>query len=273
MTASLPTVRPSIRQPVKMATIAALLVSRSALLALRRTIPRGGPSVVSCRTPAALQRLLQSRLVDAVVLAPGRELLSDLAGLRSDLPSVPIVAYAPFRPDDGELLLACRRYAIAGVAVEGVDDPIVGDLVLRASITAERRRALKDAPRMLRLTEPLQQSAWNVLIGEVERPMRTTALAARLRISREHLSRQFGAGGAPNLKRVIDLTRVACAAQLLGNPGYAVQTVVRVLHFTSSNHLARTVRRIANVPTSDLGRLGLRGVLGAFVRGNTRSRR
>jgi hypothetical protein len=52
-----------------------------------------------------------------------------------------------------------------------------------------------------------------------------------------------------------------------------VQTVVRVLHFTSSNHLARTARRIANVPTAELGRLGPRGVLGAFVRGNTRSRR
>ena len=142
----------------------------------------------------------------------------------------------------------------------------------RFTLVAERRRALVDAPRMLRLTEPLQQAAWNLLLGEVERPMRTTVLANRLRISREHLSRQFGAGGAPNLKRVIDLTRIACAAQLLGNPGYAVQTVVRVLHFSSSNHLARSARRIANVPTSGLGALGPRGVLAAFVRGNTRSR-
>lgn len=227
---------------------------------------------MSCRNTSALHRLLQSRLIDAVVLAPRQGLLSDLVQLRSDLPSLPIVAYAPFRPDDGELLLACRRHAIAAVAVEGVDDPVVGELVLRSSFTAARRRALLDAPRMLRLTEPLQQSAWNVLIGEVERPMRTTALAARLRISREHLSRQFGAGGAPNLKRVIDLTRIACAAQLLGNPGYAVQTVVRVLHFTSPNHLNRTARRIANVPTSGLGALGPRGVLAAFIRGNTRSR-
>ena len=219
-----------------------------------------------------MRRLLQTRLVDAVVMAPHPALLADLSGLCSHLPAVPIIAYAPFRPDDGELLLACRLHPVAAVAVEGVDDPIVGDLVLRSSITAERRRALIDAPRVLRLTEPLQQAAWNVLIGEVERPMRTTALAARLRISREHLSRQFGAGGAPNLKRVIDLTRVACAAQLLGSTGYAVQTVVRVLHFTSSNHLARTARRIANVPTSGLGGLGPRGVLAAFVRGNTRSR-
>jgi transcriptional regulator GlxA family with amidase domain len=158
------------------------------------------------------------------------------------------------------------------VAVEGVDDCIVGDLVVRASITAQRRRALAEAPRMLRLTEPLQRSAWNVLLGEVEQPIRTTALAKRLRISREHLSRQFGAGGAPNLKRVIDLTRIACAAQLLGNPGYSVPTVVRVLHFASPSHLANTARRIANVSSSGLGSLGPRGVLAAFVRGNTRSR-
>jgi AraC-like DNA-binding protein len=91
-------------------------------------------------------------------------------------------------------------------------------------------------------------------------------------VSREHLSRQFGAGGAPNLKRVIDLTRVACAAQLLANPGYSVPIVVRVLHFASSSHLSSTSRRIANVPTRGLGELGPAGVLQAFVKGNTRSR-
>jgi AraC-like DNA-binding protein len=254
-----------------MPTIAALLESRVALVALRRTLPKGGPGVVSCRSPAALHRLLDKRLVDAVVLAPQPGLLPELTALRVRLPFIPLVAYAPFRPDDGELLLACRE-AVSAVAVEGVDDPIVGELVVRASITAERRRALADAPRMLRLTETLQRAAWDVLLGEVERPIRTSALAQRLRISREHLSRQFGAGGAPNLKRVIDLTRIACAAQLLGNPGYSVPTVVRVLNFASPSHLANTARRIANVSTAGLGELGPRGVLAAFVRGNTRSR-
>jgi AraC-like DNA-binding protein len=254
-----------------MPAIAALLESPAALVALRRTLPKGGPSVVSCRSPAALHRLLDKRLVDAVVLAPQPGLLPELTELRVRLPFIPLVAYGPFRPDDGELLLACRE-AVSAVAVEGVDDPIVGELVVRASITAERRRALADGPRVLRLTEPLQRAAWDVLVGEVERPIRTGALAARLRISREHLSRQFGAGGAPNLKRVIDLTRIACAAQLLGNPGYSVPTVVRVLNFASPGHLANTARRIANVSTGGLGALGPRGVLAAFVRGNTRSR-
>jgi AraC-like DNA-binding protein len=253
------------------AAVAALLDSRTALTALRRTLPRGGPGLVTCRGITSLRRLLQNRLVDAVVLAVTPALLPDLADLRRQLPGLPVVAYAPFRPDDGELLLACRKHAVP-VAVEGVDDAVVGEMVVRASVTAERRRALADAPRLLRLTEPLQRAAWTVLLGEVERPLRTSELARRLAVSREHLSRQFGAGGAPNLKRVIDLTRVACAAQLLANPGYSIPTIVRLLHFASSSHLSGTARRIANVPTSGLGPLGPRGVLQAFARGNTRSR-
>jgi AraC-like DNA-binding protein len=254
-----------------MPAIAALLESRAAVATLRRTLPKGGPRVISCRTPAALYALMEKRLVDAVVLAPQPALLPELSGFRSRLPLVPLVAYSPFRPDDGELLLACRP-TVSALAVEGVDDPIVGELVVRASLTEARRRALADAPRVLRLTERIQRAAWDLLLGEVERPTRTSVLAKRLHVSREHLSRQFAAGGAPNLKRVIDLTRIACAAQLLGNPGYSVPTVVRVLNFASPGHLASTARRIANVTTNGLGALGPRGVLAAFVRGNTRSR-
>jgi transcriptional regulator GlxA family with amidase domain len=162
---------------------------------------------------------------------------------------------------------------VAALVVEGVDDAVAGELVRRATLAAERRRLLADGPRVLRLTEPLQLRAWELVVHDVEVPLRTEQIAARLHVSREHLSRQFGAGGAPNLKRVIDLTRIACAAQLLANPGYAVPLVVRVLHFASSSHLSSTARRIANVPTRGLGELGPRGVLQAFVRGNTRSRR
>jgi AraC-like DNA-binding protein len=254
------------------AAVAVLLESRSAALALRRTLPRGGPRVITCRTIAGLERMLEARLVDAIVLAPHAGLMDVLADLRRRMPGIPVVAYAPFRPDDGELLSACERQEIAAFAVEGVDYPVVGDLVLRCSLTTARRHALADGPRLLRLSEPLQRRAWDILVRDVERPVRTLTLARELAVSREHLSRQFGAGGAPNLKRVIDLTRVACAAQLLRNPGYRIATAVRVLHFASSSHLAGTVRRIANVAPSALGALGPRGVLQAFARGNTRSR-
>ena len=255
-----------------MAVVAALLESRAALVALRRSLPPIGASVVACRSLAGLRRVLESRLTDAVVLAPTAAALPEVRGLLAGLPAIPVIAYAAFRPDDGELLLACRDHGIAAAAVAGVDDAVVGDIVARCSLTAARARALADGPRMLRLTEPLQQHAWDVLVREVERPVRTESLARRLTVSREHLSRQFGAGGAPNLKRVIDLARIACAAQLLQNPAYRIAHVVRLLHFTSSSHLAGTARRITGAPPSALPELGPRGVLVAFAGGKTRSR-
>lgn len=255
-----------------MAAVAALLDSRPAALALRRSLPRSGATAVACRSLPGLRRLLSRRLVDAVVVSPSPEVSGELPALRVSHPFLPIIAYGTFRPDDGPLLLACRDAEVSAVAVEGVDDAVIGDLVARCSMTAVRRQAMADAPRILRLSEPLQRRAWDHLVADVERPMRTAALARLLDVSREHLSRQFGAGGAPNLKRVIDLTRIAAAAQLLRNPGFGVATVVRVLHFASSSHLAGTSRRIAGVGTSQLGSLGPRGVLAAFVRGNTRSR-
>jgi AraC-like DNA-binding protein len=255
-----------------MPVVATLLESRAAALALRRSLPKDGPGIVSCRTMAGLRRTLESRLVDAIVLAPQASLIADLAELRRGLPAMPVVGYAPFRADDGELLVECERQALTALAIEGVDDAVIGDLVARCSLTSARRHALTDGPRMLRLVEPLQRRAWDLLVADVERPVRTLSLARQLDVSREHLSRQFGAGGAPNLKRVIDLTRVACAAQLLQNPGYRITTVVRVLHFASPSHLAGTVRRIASIAPSALGNLGPRGVLLAFAQGNTRSR-
>ncbi len=256
-----------------MPAVAALLDSRPAMTALRRSLPRTAGRVIACRSPAALDRALADRLVDAIVLAPATAVPLAIAGLRARVPGIPIVAYAPFRPDDGELLSGYRRQQVAAVVVEGVDDAVVGELVARCSLTSARRRAMADGPRALRLTEPLQRLAWDFLVGAVERPVRTADLARRLSVSREYLSRQFGAGGAPNLKRVIDLTRVACAAQLLQNPGYTPAAAVRLLHFASSSHLATTSRRIAGITPGELGALGPRGVLAAFVRGNTRSRR
>ena len=257
-----------------MAVVATLLENRRAVLALRRSLPKGSArSTVSCRTPAALHRLLASRLVDAVVVNPVPSLPPAIAELRRSHPVLPIIAYAPFRPDDGAVLVACRESRLTALAVEGVDDAIVGDLVARHSMTMARRVAMADAPRVLRLTEPMQRQAWDYLLGEVEKPVRTATLAKHLAVSREHLSRQFGAGGAPNLKRVIDLTRVAAAAQLLRNPGMGVASVVRLLHFASASHLAATARRIAGTGSAGLGALGPRGVLAAFVKGNTRSRK
>ncbi len=255
-----------------MAAIAALFEGRSAVTALRRSLPRGGPGVVTCRTPANLRQLLDRRIVEAVVFAPRPGLLDDWAALRSDFPHIPIVVYAPIRPDDGALLSECRRQKVAAVLVEGVDDAVVGELVRRVSLAAARRRALADAPRLLRLADPLQRELWDSLVDKVDQPVTTATLARRKGVSREHLSRQFGAGGAPNLKRVIDFLRVVAAAQLLHNPGYSVARVAELLSFSSSSHLGSTARRIAGIGAQDLPKTTPAELLSRFARGHTRSR-
>ena len=161
---------------------------------------------------------------------------------------------------------------MAAVAIEGVDDPLVGELVMRHSVSTRRRLSLADAPRMLRLTEPLQRAAWDLLVAGPGRPPRTIQIARTLGLSREHLSRQFGAGGAPNLKRVADLLSVLSALSLMGNPAYAVPAVARLLGFTTPSHLRAVIRRITGLPVAEAVRLTDREILAKFARGGARSR-
>jgi len=250
----------------------AVLVPSPAAVALRQSLPRPGSALVRVRTPEALWRLGQRRLLDAVVLSPLGGGLALLRELHARWPVLPLVAFAPFRPDDGEAIVACREAGVAALLVEGIDDAVAGDLVARVTLTARRRAEMEDAPRVLRLSEPLQRQAWELVVREVEQPLRTAEIARRLHVSREHLSRQVGAGGAPNLKRMIDLARTAAAAQLLANPECTIAMAARVLRFASPGHFGATVKRIAGVAPASLAVLGPRGVLANFVRGRTRSR-
>ncbi len=256
-----------------MPVVAALTSGAEATQALRRSLPPASPwTVMACRTIPQLRQLFATRLVDAVIFSPVSTLAADLAPLRTAFPQVPWMAFAPFRPDDAPLLLRLAEGEVRLVLVDGVDNAVAGDLVVRHSAAAERAAALRDAVRVLRLTETLQQQVWQALLARVDQPVRTAEIARTLGCSREHLSRQFGAGGAPNLKRVIDLTRIACAAGLLRNPGYDVATVARILRFATPSHLSATARRIAGVASRGLAPLGPRGVLASFARGKTRSR-
>ncbi len=263
------------------------LRSPGARTAIRRALARGDHGagrgeggragarirVISCRSAAALERVFAATLADAVVVDPRLPgALDQLAWCRATYPGVPRFAYAAFRPDEAELLAACVRGAGAHPIVEGVEDAVLAELILPRTASAARLTLLGDAPRLLRLLDPLQEAAWREVMRRVGTPLRTTDIAAALGVSREHLSRQFGAGGAPNLKRVIDLARAVTAADLLANPGYTVRAVARILGFASASHLSGAARRVAGVTARGLSALGPVGVLSAFLRGRTRSR-
>jgi AraC-like DNA-binding protein len=256
-----------------MPAVAALLDSRAALGALRRSLPKGSAPVVACRSGSGLTRVLGTRLLEVVVLGPSTARGMDLSSLRTRYPAIPVVAYGVFRSEDAELLLAWHRLPVAAVLVEGVDDPVAGEVVMRHSVSARRRAALRDAPQLLRLTEPLQRATWECLVRSGGRPPRTARIAKEMGLSREHLSRQFGAGGAPNLKRVADLLSVLAALSLLANPAYGINHVARLLKFSTPSHLRAMVRRITNLGLPEAQKLGEREVLGRFLRSGARSRR
>ncbi len=243
---------------------------RDARRAVQRGFPRRAGSVRLCRSVPAVERLLAERLVDAAVL----DIKADNAGLTlpARFPRIPMYVLSAFTAEDGALLTACTTAGFAGVLVEGVDNAVAGEWVAARTAQAARRAALADAPRLLRLTDRLQRAVWDEVLRRAARPIKTADLAAALRVTREHLSRQFAAGGAPNLKRVIDLARATCAADLLGNPGYTVRAVVRILGYASPSHLAGAARRVAGATPQELRTLGPRGVLARFLRGRTRSR-
>lgn len=246
---------------------------RSVCGALRRGLPRRWNRVVGCRGPEDVARRLASGLVDAVVVDVLTPLWADTAfALRRQYPRIPVFASSAFRPDDGRLLLACRAAGVRGLLVDGLDTPVAGELVGARTASRERRQALAGGPQLLRLTEPLQLAAWHEVLLRAGGPMSTTDVAAALGHTREHVSREFGAGGAPNLKRVIDLVRVAWAADLLANPAYGVRQVAAILGYSSTAHLAASARRVAGAGAAELGPLGATGVLQRFRRGRTRSR-
>jgi len=239
---------------------------------LRRGLRARGVRVVGCRGLEQLAHVFQAELVDAAVVGAGREHMEATLSLASQFPRVPIFLAGAFRPDDGALLLAYRRGGLRAILVDGVDDHAAAELVGARGASSARCYALRDAPRLLRLTEPLQVRAWQEVLARVGTSTTTAQIARALRVTREHLSREFAAGSAPNIKRVIDLVRVLWAADLLANPGYSVAAVARVLRFSSPGHLAGCAHRIVGAGPRELPRLGLRGVLGRFLRGRMRSR-
>ncbi|HXF96135.1 MAG TPA: AraC family transcriptional regulator [Gemmatimonadales bacterium] len=253
------------------AVVAVFHPRRDARRALQQGYPRAAGRVRVCPSVAALERLLVQRLVDAVVL-DAKAAPQAAVTLPPRFPRIPFYVLSALRPDDAPLLAETRAAGVAGVLVEGVDNAVAGEWVAARTAQVARRHALGDAPRLLRLTDRLQLAAWEEVLRRVDAPIRTADLARSLQVTREHLSREFAAGGAPTLKRVIDLARTACAADLLGNPGYSVGAVVRILGYASPSHLAAAARRVAGATPAELRQLGPRGVLGRFVRGRTRSR-
>jgi len=236
--------------------------------------PRRRTRVVLTRGLDDFDAAFKINLVDAAVVdvSAAQEDTWRVASLAREYPSVPFFGLAALRAADGPALAQCASYEFADVLVEGVDDAAAREIVGHASFSARFARALCQPPDRLALDAPLQRAAWRFIVSHAGRPVRTSALAKALHVTREHLSRSFAAGGAPNLKRIIDLVRIVSAAELAKNPGYDLRDVANVLGFASSSHLSSTAMRVIGTKPTSLARLRTVDLVDRFVKGHGRSR-
>lgn len=241
---------------------------------VKDAFPRRRTRLTLARNVREFERAFRTGVVDAALV--------DLGGVADDVhraidlarefPSAPFFALTPFRPSDATLAARAIAYDFADVLVEGVDDHLLRELVTPRAFTTRFAEAMAEPPAELHVDTPLRLQSWRVLVAHAGRPIHTNAVAAELGVTREHLSRAFGAAGAPNLKRVIDLVRLAVAAELSKNPGYDVGDVARVLGFASSSHLSTTSQRIVGIRPTSLARLRTVDLVDRFVHGRMRSR-
>lgn len=221
-----------------------------------------------------MSKAFREHLVDAALIDAGHadDSTWQTAALAAEFPSVPFFGVFPLRAGDAAALSRCVAAGCVDAIVEGVDEPVARQLVTARAFSARFRRALREAPESLGLATPLQKDVWTAIVSYAGTPVTTSTLATLFGLSREHLSRKFAVGGAPNLKRVIDLVRLVAAAELAKNPGYDVRDVAKVLGFASSSHLAVAAGRISGTRPASLARLRTVDLIERFVQGRTRSR-
>lgn len=261
--------------PLALPSVVAVTTRERARDVLRRAFPRRRGRLALVRSAAELRHELATSLVDAVLLdlAQPTDETWALAAMARDFPSVPFVGYAPLRPADAATPARAAQLELADVLVEGAEDDVLRELVLPSTFTVRFATALQDAPARVGLTTPVQLSAWRFIVAQGGRIVRTEAIATAVGLTREHLSRRFSSGGAPNLKRIIDLVRLLAAAELAKNPGLDLPDIARILGFASASHLSATCQRLVGVKSSSLARLRPADLMDRFVKqGRGRSR-
>lgn len=255
-------------------TIVAFAPREKVRTMLRAAFPRRRCRLVLARNAEDFAATFHEDLVDAALVdvGSGHADTWNVGGLARDFPSAPFFGISSMRGTEGPAVSQCAALEFADVLVEGVDDACARDLVARRGFSARFAEALRVPPESLALSTTVQRRTWDYLVAHAGRRVRTVALATRLGVTREHLSRTFAAGGAPNLKRVIDLVRLLAAAELAKNPGYDIRDVAAVLDFASSSHLSSTAQRVVGTKPASLSRLRSVDLIQRFTRGHGRSR-
>jgi AraC-like DNA-binding protein len=241
---------------------------------VKRMVGKPAGHLALARTVSEFANAFRRELVDAALVDVGAADGSEAAAtLALEYPSVAFLGITSFRPSDAPAVARCAELDFADVLVEGVDNGVARAVLSACGYSRRFASALDTPPEALSLGSALHMAAWRFIVARGGRPVRTSALASSLGLTREHLSRSFGANGAPTLKRLIDLVRLLSAAELAKNPGYDVADVARILAFSSSAHLSLTAQRLIGRRASSLAAMRGVDVIDRFTKEQVASRR
>ena len=234
---------------------------------VKRVLGKSSGRLALARTFSEFAGAFHKGVVDAALVdMAATDGVDEAAGLALEYPSVAFMGLTSFRPSDAPAVARCAELEFADVLVEGVDEGVARDVVAERGYSGRFACALERPPEALSLTSTLQLAAWRFIIARAGRPVSTSMLASAMGLTREHLSRSFGGGATPTLKRLIDLVRLLSAAELAKNPGYDVVDVARILGFSSSAHLSLTAQRLIARRASSLAAMRGVDVVERFVR-------
>jgi len=227
---------------------------------LSRQLPRRRVRVVTTRRASAVERVLRTSLVDAVIVDLGSADTDSLGAVSLALhfPSAVFIVVTPFRSADAGQIAAAVAAGASAVLADGPDDGLLASTVFARGFSGRFASALGDPPAPLALDTPLTIAAWRWMVEHVQQPLRSSEVAKALSVTREHLSRSFACEAAASLKRIMDLVRLLAAAELAKNPACDGKDVARILGFRTAAQLSLMTQRLLSARLTSLS--ALRGV-------------
>lgn len=219
-----------------------------------------------CRTADDLMLFAKSQRIDVLIASLadqlGESTLPLLGSLRVKLPHVPVIAYIEMEPESARHLLAAGRSGVSLVLFHGV---------------AESRLVIADVLRDAHahtLAGDLQSTLAQVKSGYVVRfcqyclthavrPLTIERVTSDIRVTRQHLAREFAASGLRPPRWYMGALRILLAAKLLDIQQQPVDRVARVLQYPSGTAFRQAVRHYTSMsPTELRGHGGFEYVLG-----------
>ncbi|MGH7646597.1 MAG: helix-turn-helix domain-containing protein [Gemmatimonadaceae bacterium] len=207
------------------------------------------------------------RAVVTALRAPsGQSLVETLCALRTNIPSVPILAYIDLTPPNARELVRAIQGGINGVIIAGEDDS-----------PARLRRALLDAGDSSAAAQLIEvvhhilparlRPVFEAVATRTSGPLSVSELALACGVSRRTLVNRLRKAAWPTPRRLIAWSRLLHASIMLDDLGRPIERVAIDLDFPSAPSLTNMLHRYVGLSASQLrGRGAFQCVSSAFVR-------